>query len=83
MFTARSATRPGPRDLAQTAPEALISGSTLVAEIGAKGTGDALRPLGVQVAETLAKLNRPPRPWPRYFKTRRLEISYTLLTKPR
>jgi hypothetical protein len=81
MFTARSATRPGPRDLAQTAPEALISGSTLVAEIGAKGTGDALRPLGVQVAETLAKLNRPPRPW--YFKTRRLEISYTLLTKPR
>jgi phasin family protein len=48
-------------DFAQTALEALISTSARVAEIGAKATGEALRPLGAHVAETLSKMNRPPK----------------------
>jgi phasin family protein len=47
-------------DFAQTALEDLISNTARVAEIGVKATGEALRPLGAQFAETLSKMNRPP-----------------------
>jgi phasin family protein len=48
-------------DFAKTALEELITNTTRVAEIGVTATGEALKPFGVHVADTIAKLNRPPK----------------------
>jgi phasin family protein len=50
------------RDFTRAALEGLIGNSARVAEIGVRATGEALKPLGEHVADTISTLNRATKP---------------------
>jgi len=50
------------QDFTQAALAELIASSARVAEIGVQATGEALKPLGEHVANTISKLNRSTKP---------------------
>lgn len=50
------------QDFTQTAIEELIASAGRVAEIGVRATGEAFKPLGEHVADTMSKLKRTAKP---------------------